>query len=180
MQEDGSASANNINQHNDSDKENVMPEPALKEPQKGKSVFRRIKSVSLEENPRLFEGLFFYLDIFTNGEKAGSYFTKSVIDHGGKISSRLGKHITHLVWSEGRAKTLSKALEFEGIKIISTLWFQESLNEQKLADEADYKPVALAKMIDKKMTSHEDIHDLNRGMQRSTMLNKKRTHADLN
>ena len=105
----------------------------------GKSVFRRIvKSVSLEDNPKLFKGLFFYLDIFTNGERADSFFTKSVLDHGGKISGRLGKHITHLVWSEGRVKTLKKALEFEDIKIISTLWFQESLNEQKLSDEADF------------------------------------------
>ena len=122
------------------------------------------RSASLEDNPKLFEGLFFYLDIFTNGERADSFFTKSVLDHGGRISERLGKHITHLVWSEGRAKTLKKALEFEEIRIISTLWFQESLNEQNLADEAEYKPVALAKIIDKKLTNHEDIHNLNRGL----------------
>lgn len=49
------------------------------------------------------------------------------MSHGGKVSRRLGKHVTHLVWSQGRPKTLKKAQEYEGIKIISTLWFQETL-----------------------------------------------------
>lgn len=69
------------------------------------------------------------------------------MSHGGKVSRRLGKHVTHLVWSQGRPKTLKKAQEYEGIKIISTLWFQETLREMKLADESHHKPSALEEIL---------------------------------
>ena len=81
----------------------------------------------MQENPELFKGLVFFLEIYTNGQLADSFFSNTVVDHGGKISRRMGKHITHLVWSEGRHKTLKKALELGNISVISTLWFQESL-----------------------------------------------------
>ena len=140
------------------------------------SVFRReYKSGSVEDDLELFKGKTFYLDIYTNGNSADTFFYNSVLNHGGKISRRLGRHVTHLVWSEGRPKTISKALEFEDIKIISTLWFQETLKKQKLADEAEFKPIALTKMEEQKHIS--EIHDLKKGL--STVLNKKRTHADV-
>lgn len=91
----------------------------------------------------LFKDLVFYLDVYTNGESAESYFAASILEHGGKISRRLGKHITHMLWSQGREKVLKKALEYENIKIVSTLWFQETLDELKLADEAKHTPLAL-------------------------------------
>ena len=80
-----------------------------------------------ELNSELFKGLTFHLEIYTNGMSADTFFKKTVLEHGGKISRRLGNHVTHLVWSEGRTKTIRNALEFEGIQIISTLWFQETL-----------------------------------------------------
>ena len=108
----------------ESEKENLPP-PALKHALKnGTSLFRgRSKQVKVEANQVLFKGLAFYLEIQNNGEPANHFFEKAVVDHGGKISRRLGKHVTHLVWSEGRTRTLKKALELEDIHIISTLWF---------------------------------------------------------
>ena len=116
-------------QVNDSDKENLPP-PALKNPGKtSNSLFKaRSKHVKIE-NIELFKGLTFFLEIFHNGQSQHSFFEKAIIDHGGKVSRRLGKHVTHLVWSDGRTKTLNKALELEDISIISTLWFQETLEE---------------------------------------------------
>ena len=83
--------------------------------------------------------------------------------HGGKHSRRLGKHITHLVWSEGKAQTLKRALELEDIKIVSTLWFQETLENMVLADEDNFRPIALDKLLQKGKLK-EDISALSRGM----------------
>jgi len=133
----------------DSDKENLPP-PALKKPTEIMNVFNRgKKTVSHQPNPDLFRGMVFYLEIFTEGEAADSFFQKAVMNHGGKLSRRLGKHVTHLVWSQGRAKTLAKAREYESIKIISTLWFQETFYEMKLADENKHKPVAIEQILAK-------------------------------
>ena len=81
------------------------------------------KQVTVQANPNLFAGKVFYLEIFFDGKVAHEYFEKLIREHGGKLSRRLGKHVTHLVWSEGRKKTLRKALEFDSIYVISTLWF---------------------------------------------------------
>ena len=69
------------------------------------------------------KGLTFYLEILSEGNDRNSIFQTAVIDHGGKVSYRLGKHISYLVWSQGRASTLKKAMDYEGIKIVSSLWF---------------------------------------------------------
>jgi hypothetical protein len=99
------------------------------------------------------------------------------MDHGGKLSRRLGKHVTHLVWSQGRAKTLAKAREFESIKIISTLWFQETFHEMKLAEESKHKPVAIEQMLAKE--KQKELKVVNRSLSRTTnILNKKRIQAD--
>jgi len=95
--------------------------------------------------------LTFYLEIFNNGKPADSFFEKAIVDHGGKVSRRLSKHVTHLVWSEGRTKTLDRALELEDIHIISTLWFQDTLNEMKLADVAKFRPIALTQLLNKSL-----------------------------
>ena len=105
--------------------------------------------MTIKPNLELFKGLSFYLEIFTNGEVADTYFSNAVTKHGGKHSRRLGKHITHLVWSEGKTQTLKKAIDLENIKIVSTLWFQETLDNMVLADEDKYRPTALDKILQK-------------------------------
>lgn len=127
---------------NESDKEN-MPPPALKSQFTGKSFFSASRTVTVQANPDLLKGLIFYLEVFTNGEAADNFFKKAIAEHGGKISRRLGKHVTHLVWSDGRTKTLTRALDYEQIKIVSTLWFKDTLENQKLANEEQYRPSAL-------------------------------------
>ena len=44
---------------------------------------------------------------------------------------------------------MKKAIELENIKIVSTLWFQETLENMVLADEQNYKPTALDKILQK-------------------------------
>ena len=79
-----------------------------------------------------------------------------------------------MVWSEGRTQTLKKALELEDIKIVSTLWFQETFEEMKLADEQNFKPIALNKLLQKGKLK-DDINVLSRGIQKANVMNKKRT-----
>ena len=57
--------------------------------------------------------------------------------------------MTHLVWSQGRPKTLVKAREYEGIKIVSTLWLQVAFNEMKVADENTFKPIGMEQIVAK-------------------------------
>ena len=85
----------------------------------------------------------------TNGEVADTYFINAVTKHGGRHSRRLGKHITHLVWSEGKKQTLNRAIELGTVKIVSTLWFQETLENMVLADEQNFRPTALDKILQK-------------------------------
>ena len=160
----------------DSEKEN-MPPPALKKNVNASVFGRSLKTVTLEANPHLFNGMVFYLEIMQEGKVADTFFVKAVLTHGGKLSRRLGKHVTHLVWSQGRPKTLKKAQEYEGIKIISTLWFQETLREMKLADEEKYKPIALDQILAKEALN--ELQSASRGLEKSAnTLNKKRVTAD--
>ena len=81
-----------------SEKENLPP-PALKQPL-AKSIFRSNKTVTVMPSPDLFHGLVFFLEIFKDGKQTDdSFFQKAVTQHGGKLSRRLGKHVSHLVWS---------------------------------------------------------------------------------
>ena len=43
---------------------------------------------------------------------------------------------------------MQKALEYEGIKIVSSLWLQDTFNDMKLADENDFAPSALNDLLD--------------------------------
>ena len=58
-----------------------------------------MKTVTHKPVPDLFKGLCFYLEICTDGKPQNAAFEKAVGECGGKISRRLGKHVTHLVWS---------------------------------------------------------------------------------
>jgi len=80
----------------------------------------------VEPNPTLFKNLIFYLEIKSGDggdAQPNTFFEKVVIECGGKLSRRLGKHVTHLVWSQGKEATLKRALEYDDLKIVSTLWF---------------------------------------------------------
>ena len=78
----------------------------------------------------MLKGLVFFLDINHDGNSMNATFTTKIEELGGKISKRLDKQVTHLVWGQGKIDTLGKALQFENIKIISTLWLKDCENER--------------------------------------------------
>ena len=133
----------------------------------------------MEPRPDLFKGLTFYLEIFTDGTADNEVFKKALIEHGGKVSKLLTKNVTHVVWSQGRARTLEKALDYESIKIVSSLWLQESFTEMKLADEKAFRPGAVARLEEKrKKRQHQEISRINKGLANASATNKKRSQVD--
>ena len=91
----------------------------------------------------MFKDLVFYLEIFHEGTSLEDSFKNKIEEYGGKISKRLGNQVTHLIWGEGRLKTLQKAIQYENIMIVSTLWLLDCEKEMKRLDEQSYKPAKL-------------------------------------
>jgi hypothetical protein len=60
-----------------------------------------------------FKNLVFYLDIILEGESQESAFTSLIIEAGGRIIKNLGASATHLIWSNGKIKSISKASELK-------------------------------------------------------------------
>lgn len=79
--------------------------------------------MTLPDDHSLFKGLVFYLEIFQDGKSASDFFQQMISDFGGKVSRRLGGNVTHLVWANGRQKTLQKMGQYPNMKIVSVLWF---------------------------------------------------------
>ena len=76
---------------------------------------------------------------------------------------------------------MEKALDYENINIVSSLWLQETFKEMKLAEVGEFSPSTLRHLLDKKAQRlHSDIHDLSHGLnQKTKIVNKKRNIADL-
>ena len=66
------------------------------------------RNVQLPKDENLFKGMFFYLEVFLNGKQSDEYFKNNILELGGRITARLGGHVTHMVWSEGKPRTLLK------------------------------------------------------------------------
>ena len=101
------------------------------------------KLVQLPPDPNLFQGLVFYLDITHDGNSKHTSFMTSIEELGGKISRRLDKNVTHLIWQEGSIDTIGKALQYEQLHIVSSLWLKDCETEMQRLDEEKYKPVNL-------------------------------------
>lgn len=98
-------------------------------------IERKVKIDPTDKDKTLFKNLVFYFEILHDGKSIDGYFKNKALELGGRVIERLGKTVTHVVWSQGKTKTLIKAQEL-GIKIVSPLWFEKSIQELELADEA--------------------------------------------
>ena len=120
--------------------------PALKKPRDVEKETKKIfayKEVHIEEDPELFKGLNFFLDIAYEGNSLNHHFAKRIESLCGKVSKRIDKNVTHLVWGGGKLETLSRAMQFDKIIIVSTLWIGDSLEQMKLQEEEKYRPADL-------------------------------------
>ena len=74
------------------------------------------------------------------GNSLNHHFAKRIESLGGKVSKKIDKNVTHLVWSGGKLDTLSRVIQFDKILIVSTLWIGDSLEQMKLQEEEKYRP----------------------------------------
>ena len=89
----------------------------------------------------------FHLEIFSDGAPMDVAFKSKIEELGGKISKRMHEKVTHLVWSQGTDKTLSKTFQHENIKIVSTLWLDACEREMMIVDEENYRPANLDRRL---------------------------------
>jgi hypothetical protein len=54
--------------------------------------------------------------------------------------------VTHVVWSEGKNKTLIKATELD-LSIVTPLWMEECFQEGALVDEAKFLPPKMDEIV---------------------------------
>ena len=52
------------------------------------------------------KGMVFYLEIYLNGKPSDEHFKNNILELGGRITPRLGNHVTHMIWSDGKPQTL--------------------------------------------------------------------------
>lgn len=123
----------------------VLKESNLK--RKQTDPVKELRGVNFQANESLFASMTFYLEIYHKGENKNAIFESSIVEHGGKVSKRMGKNVTHLIWSGGKLKTLDKAIQ-HSIHAISPLWLKESLENLKCLPESDFRPYAYQDRID--------------------------------
>ena len=102
-------------------------------------IERKVKVDLTEKDRQLFKNLVIHCEILHDGKPIDEYFKNKVVEFGGRLVDRLYKNVTHLIWSNGKPKTLVKALEL-GIKVVTPLWLEQCISELELANEAEFAP----------------------------------------
>ena len=74
------------------------------------------------------------------GNSLNHHFEKRIESLGGKVSKKIDKNVTHFVWSGGKLDTLSRAIQFDKILIVTTFWIRDSVDQMKLQEEEKYRP----------------------------------------
>ena len=59
----------------------------------------------------------------------------------------MGKSTTYFVWSDGTVKSLQKATKHFNMEIVSPLWLQDCIENQKIMDAGAYRPLNLEKLL---------------------------------
>ena len=120
----------------------------------------------MPKDPNLMKGLVFYLEIYCNGKQTDEYFKNNIMELGGRITPRLGSHVTHMIWSDGKPKTLLRvSQQYTHINIVSTLWFTKCFEEMRLADEANFLPPRYNQILTKALEA--DLKSTARGLKKT-------------
>ena len=103
--------------------------PRVDEAEKPPVVFAsriepKVTMKASDKDKVMFKSFTFFFDIQYEGKPHDEYFKNKALEYGGKVSGRLAKNVTHVVWSQGKNKTLIKATELEW-RIVTPLWLEE-------------------------------------------------------
>uniref|UniRef100_A0A8C0U2J4 BRCT domain-containing protein n=1 Tax=Cyanistes caeruleus TaxID=156563 RepID=A0A8C0U2J4_CYACU len=71
-------------------------------------------------------GISAFVEVWSSNrtENYSKTFEQQLLDMGAKVSKTLNKHVTHLVFKDGRLTTWKKAQKM-GVKIVSVLWVEK-------------------------------------------------------
>ncbi|KFO81257.1 Microcephalin, partial [Cuculus canorus] len=73
-------------------------------------------------------------------ENYSKTFEQQLVDMGAKVSKTLNKHVTHVIFKDGRLATWRKAQKM-GVKIVSVLWVEKCRETGMHADESLFPAV---------------------------------------
>ena len=72
------------------------------------------------------------------GKSLNECFAQRLASLGGKVSKKIDKYVTHVVWSHGKLETLGKIIPYDNIKIVSTIWVRDCMEMMQIQDEKSY------------------------------------------
>uniref|UniRef100_A0A8C3NYN6 BRCT domain-containing protein n=1 Tax=Cyanoderma ruficeps TaxID=181631 RepID=A0A8C3NYN6_9PASS len=74
----------------------------------------------------VLKGISAFVEVWSSNrrENYSKTFEQQLLDMGAKVSKTLNKHVTHVVFKDGRLTTWKKAQEM-GVKIVSVLWVEK-------------------------------------------------------
>lgn len=97
-----------------------------------------------------------------------SLFISSVLENGGQISKGIGKKNTHIIWKEGRKKSLLKAEELK-IKVVTPVWIQVCLDELQIKNESEYLPSNYLSKVNEARSQELHAFSMNLNKKRKSM-----------
>ncbi|NWY06614.1 MCPH1 protein, partial [Nothoprocta ornata] len=83
-----------------------------------------------------------FVDVWSSNrtENYSKTFEQQLLDMGAKVSKTFNKHVTHVVFKEGRLATWRKAQK-AGVKIVSVLWVEKCRETREHVDESLFPAV---------------------------------------
>ncbi|XP_010227048.1 PREDICTED: microcephalin [Tinamus guttatus] len=91
---------------------------------------------------QIAEGILAFVDVWSSNrtENYSKIFEQQLFDMGAKVSKTFNKHVTHVVFKEGRLATWRKAQK-TGVKIVSVLWVEKCREAGERVDESLFPAV---------------------------------------
>ncbi|XP_025944697.1 microcephalin isoform X3 [Apteryx rowi] len=90
----------------------------------------------------VLKGISAFVDVWSSNrtENYSKTFEQQLLDMGAKVSKTFNKHVTHVVFKEGRLATWRKAQK-TGVKIVSVLWVEKCRETGVRVDESLFPAV---------------------------------------
>ncbi|XP_015477109.1 microcephalin [Parus major] len=90
----------------------------------------------------VLKGISAFVEVWSSNrtENYSKTFEQQLLDMGAKVSKTLNKHVTHLVFKDGRLTTWKKAQKM-GVKIVSVLWVEKCRETGAHVDESLFPAV---------------------------------------
>ncbi|KAK2713491.1 microcephalin-like [Artemia franciscana] len=95
-----------------------------------------------EELSGILKGVVAYVDVRGGADNRSEAFRILLKDLGARVSLRLTKNVTHVIFKEGLKSTFIKAKALE-VHLVSTLWVKECQEQMRKVSESQFAPINL-------------------------------------